>query len=87
MIQTNVTQVQSYASPLQTAMDSDPAKAIRQTITALVDGIPALLKVLDDVAQIHPFIKSMSWWARGTTTSLLIIRFLSSRRRRFPCRD
>ncbi|RDX51421.1 hypothetical protein OH76DRAFT_1481353 [Lentinus brumalis] len=57
VIQTNVTQVQSYASPLQTAMDSDPAKAIRQTITALVDGIPALLKVLDDVAQIHPFIK------------------------------
>lgn len=26
MIQTNVTKVQSYASPLQTVMDSDPAQ-------------------------------------------------------------
>ncbi|KAI0757704.1 hypothetical protein C8Q80DRAFT_1216217 [Daedaleopsis nitida] len=57
VIQTNVTSAQSYASPLQAAMDSDPAKIVRQTITALVDGLPALLRVLDDVAQIHPFIK------------------------------
>ena len=60
VIQTDVTHIQSYASPLQAVMDSDPAKAIRQTITALVDGIPGLLKVLDDVAQIHPFIKGES---------------------------
>ncbi|RPD59328.1 hypothetical protein L226DRAFT_314748 [Lentinus tigrinus ALCF2SS1-7] len=57
VIQTHVAQVQSYASPLQTVMDSDPGKAIRQTITAIVDNIPPLLKVLDDVAQVHPFIK------------------------------
>ncbi|RPD55866.1 hypothetical protein L227DRAFT_579346 [Lentinus tigrinus ALCF2SS1-6] len=57
IIQADVTTVQSFTSPLQVVLDSDPAKALRQTITALVDGIPALLKVLDDVAQIHPFIK------------------------------
>ena len=39
-------------------MTTEPGKAIRQTISDIVDGIPALLKVLDDVAQIHPFIKS-----------------------------
>lgn len=53
--------MQSYASPLQTALNIDAAKAIQQTITAIVDGIPSLLKMLDDVAQIHPFIKSMFW--------------------------
>ncbi|RPD56321.1 hypothetical protein L226DRAFT_469232 [Lentinus tigrinus ALCF2SS1-7] len=57
VIRTDVAQVQSFASPLQVVLDSDPAKALRQTVAALVDGIPALLKVLDDVAQIHPFIK------------------------------
>ncbi len=61
MIQTDFTRVQSYASPLQTALNIDAAKAIQQTITAIVDGIPSLLKMLDDVAQIHPFIKSMFW--------------------------
>ena len=58
VIQTDVTRVKSYASPLQTVMDSDPAKIVRQTISAIVDNIPPLLRVLDDVAQVHPFIKS-----------------------------
>ncbi|KAI1785580.1 hypothetical protein LXA43DRAFT_1037408 [Ganoderma leucocontextum] len=56
-IQTDVSNVQSVASPLQAVMETEPGKAIRQTISAIVDGIPGLLKVLDDVAQIHPFIK------------------------------
>ena len=61
-IQTDVSKVQSIASPLQVVVDTEPGKAIRQTISAIVDGIPALLKVLDDVAQIHPFIKSSCSW-------------------------
>ncbi|PIL29961.1 hypothetical protein GSI_07872 [Ganoderma sinense ZZ0214-1] len=56
-IQTDVSKVQSIASPLQVVMDTEPGKAIRQTISAIVEGIPGLLKVLDDVAQVHPFIK------------------------------
>ncbi|KAI1785577.1 hypothetical protein LXA43DRAFT_899476 [Ganoderma leucocontextum] len=55
---TDVSIVQSLASPLvQAVMETEPGKAVRQTISSIIDGIPALLKVLDDVAQIHPFIK------------------------------
>ncbi|TBU21891.1 hypothetical protein BD311DRAFT_869699 [Dichomitus squalens] len=57
VLQTDVSTVQSLASPLQLAMSTEPGKEIRQMISDIVDGIPALLKVLDDVAQIHPFIK------------------------------
>ena len=56
----DVTTIQGLASPLQLAMSTEPGKAIRHTISTIVDGIPALLKVLDDVAQIHPFIGSQS---------------------------
>lgn len=60
--------VEDIASPLaQAVMETQPGKVIRQTISAIVDGILALLKVLDDIAQIHPFIKSgyMPWTSRA----------------------
>ena len=87
VIQTDVSKVQSIVSPLQVVMDTEPGKAIRQTISAIVEGIPGLLKVLDDVAQIHPFIKSSHLPADRTTYLRADIQSSDSRRRRIPgCR-
>ena len=86
VIQTDVSKVQSIVSPLQVVMDTEPGKAIRQTISAIVDGIPGLLKVLDDVAQIHPFIKSSYLPADRTPYLHADIQLSDSRRRRIPGR-
>lgn len=42
---------------LQDVIDTEPVKEISSKISAIVDGIPALLSLLDTVAEIHPFIK------------------------------
>ncbi|TBU25684.1 hypothetical protein BD311DRAFT_492317 [Dichomitus squalens] len=56
MVEADVTAVQGLTSPLQLVTSTEPGKAIRHTISTIVDGIPALLKVLDIVAKSHPFI-------------------------------
>ncbi|CDO75523.1 hypothetical protein BN946_scf184871.g4 [Trametes cinnabarina] len=57
-IKTDVSNIQSstLASPLKTAYESDAMKAIRTGVNALVDNLPGLLKALDEVAKLHPFI-------------------------------
>ncbi|KAM5542287.1 hypothetical protein V8D89_004160 [Ganoderma adspersum] len=42
---------------LQDVINMEPVKEISSKISAIIDGIPALLSILDMVAEIHPFIK------------------------------
>ena len=51
--QTNVSDFQDLVSPVQDVVVTEAGPIIQR----IVDGIPGLLKVLDDVASIHPFIK------------------------------
>ncbi|PIL29978.1 hypothetical protein GSI_07889 [Ganoderma sinense ZZ0214-1] len=60
-ISESASQLRDVASPLlspiiQGVIDTEPVKEISNKISAIVDGIPALLGVLDTVAKIHPFI-------------------------------
>ncbi|OSD01341.1 hypothetical protein PYCCODRAFT_541681 [Trametes coccinea BRFM310] len=57
-IKTDVTNVQSssLASPLKSAYESDAMKTIRNGVNALADNLPGLIKALDEVAKLHPFI-------------------------------
>ncbi|TBU55048.1 hypothetical protein BD310DRAFT_934540 [Dichomitus squalens] len=55
-IQTNVASAQSYSSPMKTVYESDAMKTIREGVNTLVDSLPGIVKALDEVAKIHPFI-------------------------------
>ena len=57
-INTNVTNAQSMSSPLKSAYESEAMKTIRSGVNALVDSLPGLIKALDEVAKLHPFIGS-----------------------------
>ena len=59
-IQTNVTTAQGYQSPLKTVYESDAMKVVREGVNSLVDSLPGLVKALDEVAKLHPFIGSTS---------------------------
>ena len=52
IFQTDLPDFQDIVSPLQDASTTEIGKDIQH----FVEGIPALLKVLDEIAQIHPFI-------------------------------
>ena len=45
-------------SPLKSAYESEAMKTIRDGVNALVDSLPGLIKALDEVAKLHPFIGS-----------------------------
>ncbi|KAI0644519.1 hypothetical protein C8Q79DRAFT_1011558 [Trametes meyenii] len=47
----------NVVSAVQPIYESDAAKTVRESVTAFVEGLPGVLKALDDVANIHPFIK------------------------------
>ncbi|KAJ2989911.1 hypothetical protein NUW54_g8639 [Trametes sanguinea] len=57
-IKTDVTNIQgsSLASPLKSAYESEAMKTIRSGVNTLVDNLPGLIKALDEVAKLHPFI-------------------------------
>ena len=38
--------------------DSDAMKTVREGVNMLVDSLPGLVKALDEVAKLHPFIGS-----------------------------
>ncbi|KAI0666572.1 hypothetical protein C8Q78DRAFT_434848 [Trametes maxima] len=48
---------QNVISVVQPIYESDAAKVVRESVTAFVEGLPGVLKALDQVANIHPFIK------------------------------
>ncbi|TFK86599.1 hypothetical protein K466DRAFT_587082 [Polyporus arcularius HHB13444] len=56
VIQTDVTTAQSYSSSMKTAYESDAMKLVREGVNTLIDSLPGLVKALDEVAKLHPFI-------------------------------
>ncbi|RPD54176.1 hypothetical protein L227DRAFT_580748 [Lentinus tigrinus ALCF2SS1-6] len=56
LLQTNVTTAQSYSSPMKTVYESDAMKVVREGVNTLIDNLPGLIKALDEVAKLHPFI-------------------------------
>ena len=56
--QTDVATAQSYASTAKTVYDSDAMKTVREGVNMLVESLPGLVKALDEVAKLHPFIAS-----------------------------
>ncbi len=56
-LQSDVSSMQAIKSPLNEVIESDLGKFIHQTISMAIDSIPALLKVLDAVSKVHPFIE------------------------------
>ncbi|KAI0373412.1 hypothetical protein BV20DRAFT_937448 [Pilatotrama ljubarskyi] len=55
-IKTDVNTAQSYSSPLKSAYESEALKVVRDGVNALVDSLPGLIKALDEVAKLHPFV-------------------------------
>ncbi|KAI0644525.1 hypothetical protein C8Q79DRAFT_777894 [Trametes meyenii] len=55
-IQTDLATSRSYASPLKSAYESEAFKVVRDGVNSLVDSLPGLIKALDEVAKLHPFI-------------------------------
>ncbi|KAM5533024.1 hypothetical protein V8D89_013292 [Ganoderma adspersum] len=53
---TAVATAESYASTAKPVYDSDAMKAVREGVSMLVESLPGLVKALDEVAKIHPFI-------------------------------
>ncbi|KAI1785889.1 hypothetical protein LXA43DRAFT_99677 [Ganoderma leucocontextum] len=55
-VQMDVATAQSYASTMKPVYESDAMKTIRDGVNTLVDSLPGLLRALDEVAKLHPFI-------------------------------
>ncbi|KAI0766841.1 hypothetical protein BD413DRAFT_141310 [Trametes elegans] len=55
--QTTVASVQNVITAAQPLYESDAMKVVRDGIGTLMEGLPGVLKALDEVANIHPFIK------------------------------
>ncbi|KAI0666577.1 hypothetical protein C8Q78DRAFT_1058203 [Trametes maxima] len=55
--QAGVSTIDSAIAIAQPLYESDAMKTIRDGITTFVEGLPGVLKALDEVANIHPFIK------------------------------
>ena len=58
--QTDVAAAQGYASTAKTVYESDAMKTVREGVNLLIDSLPGLVKALDEVAKLHPFIGSTS---------------------------
>ena len=57
-VQTNITDAQSYVTSVKTIYESDAMKVVREGVKSFADSLPGLLKALDEVAKLHPFIGS-----------------------------
>ncbi|OJT10257.1 hypothetical protein TRAPUB_13211 [Trametes pubescens] len=55
-IKTDIASAQSFSSPLKPVYESDALKVVRTSVNALVNSLPGLVKALDEVAKLHPFI-------------------------------
>ncbi|KAI0656683.1 hypothetical protein C8Q70DRAFT_329984 [Cubamyces menziesii] len=56
-MQAKATTAQNILAAVQPVYESDAMKTIRDGMNTLVEGLPGVLKALDEVANIHPFIK------------------------------
>ena len=59
-IDTEVGYIATMMSPLTAAIGSGTMSFLQSGSNTIVDGLPELLKVLQDVAAVHPFIACMS---------------------------
>ncbi|KAI0767749.1 hypothetical protein C8Q74DRAFT_1318273 [Fomes fomentarius] len=55
-IQTNIATVKGYSTPVKTLYESGTMKVVRDGIKSFADSLPDLLKALDEIAKLHPFI-------------------------------
>ncbi|KAI0752480.1 hypothetical protein C8Q80DRAFT_1146274 [Daedaleopsis nitida] len=55
-LQGDVTTAQSYQTSAQTVYESDAMKVVRDGVNSFIDSLPGLVKALDEVAKLHPFI-------------------------------
>ncbi len=60
-INTEMGYIATMMSPLASAAGSGTMSFLQSGSNAIVDGLPELLKVLQDVAAIHPFIARKSY--------------------------
>ena len=56
-IDTEVQYIATMMSPLSSGMEGSAARVAQYGTSALAEGLPALLKVLQTVATIHPFLQ------------------------------
>ena len=56
-IDTEVQYIATMMSPLSSGMEGSAARVAQYVPDALAEGLPALLKVLQTVATIHPFLQ------------------------------
>ncbi|KAI9068344.1 hypothetical protein FKP32DRAFT_1587743 [Trametes sanguinea] len=54
--QSNASAIQGAISTVAPVYESDNMQAIRDGVNTLIDSLPGLLRALDTVAQLHPFI-------------------------------
>ncbi len=59
-IDTEVQYIATMMSPLSSGMEGSAVKVTQYGTAALAEGLPALLKMLQAVAAIHPFLQRMS---------------------------
>lgn len=59
-VQGGVDTVTSVVSLVQPAYESDAMQTVRDGVNKLIDSLPGLLKALDGLAQVHPFIAGES---------------------------
>lgn len=57
-LETHVATTQSSVPPTKTVYESDAMKAVREGVNTVIDSLPGLVKALDEVAKLHPFIGS-----------------------------
>ncbi|TFK89010.1 hypothetical protein K466DRAFT_598154 [Polyporus arcularius HHB13444] len=55
-LETHVATTQSSVPPTKTVYESDAMKAVREGVNTVIDSLPGLVKALDEVAKLHPFI-------------------------------
>ena len=58
-MQTGVDHLKALSSPVKAAYQGDAMKMVRHGINALVDTLPGLLKALDEVTVVYPFVGGM----------------------------
>lgn len=51
-----ITAAQSYGPTVKLVYESDVMKTIREDVNMLADSLPGLVKALEEVAKLHPFI-------------------------------
>ena len=55
-LKTKVDDITMIASPLPSGLEASAVRAAQYTNKSVLEGLPELLKVLQEIASIHPFL-------------------------------